>query len=51
MLAGQGAKRRVLVVDDESDITTTLQIGLEASSFDVDAYNDQNWYCLTLGQA
>jgi DNA-binding response OmpR family regulator len=39
MLASQGTKR-ILVVDDESDVTTTLQIGLEARSFDVDACND-----------
>jgi DNA-binding response OmpR family regulator len=32
--------KRILVVDDESDITTTLKIELEARSFDVDAYND-----------
>jgi len=29
-----------LVVDDESYVTTTLQNGLEARSFDVDACND-----------
>jgi two-component system response regulator ChvI len=29
-----------LVVDDEPDITTTLQIGLEAGGFDVDAFTD-----------
>ena len=27
----------ILVVDDEPDITTTLQIGLEAGGIDVDA--------------
>jgi hypothetical protein len=27
-LASQGTKRRILVVDDKPDITTTLQIGL-----------------------
>ena len=36
-MASQGTKRRILVVDDEPDITTTLQIGLEAGGFDVDA--------------
>jgi DNA-binding response OmpR family regulator len=39
-LASQGTKRRILVVDDEPDITTTLQIGLEAGGFDVDAFTD-----------
>ena len=29
-----------MVVDDEPDITTTLQIGLEAGGFDVDAFTD-----------
>ena len=29
-----------MVVDDESDITTALQIGLEARSLEVGAYND-----------
>jgi DNA-binding response OmpR family regulator len=39
-LASQDTKRRILVVDDEPDITTSLQIGLEASGFDVDAFTD-----------
>jgi two-component system response regulator VanR len=39
-LASQGAKRRILVVDNEPDITTTLQIGLEAGGFDVDVFTD-----------
>jgi DNA-binding response OmpR family regulator len=39
-LASQGTKRRILVVDNEPDITTTLQIGLEAGGFDVDAFTD-----------
>ena len=29
-----------MVVDDEPDITTALQIGLEAGGFDVDAFTD-----------
>ena len=29
-----------MVVDDEPDATTTLQIGLEAGGFDVDAFTD-----------
>jgi DNA-binding response OmpR family regulator len=29
-----------LVVDNEPDITITLQIGLEAGGFDVDAFTD-----------
>ena len=39
-MASQGTKRRILVVDNEPDITTTLQIGLEAGGFDVDAFTD-----------
>jgi DNA-binding response OmpR family regulator len=39
-LASQGTKRRILVVDNEPDITITLQIGLEAGGFDVDAFTD-----------
>jgi DNA-binding response OmpR family regulator len=39
-LASQGTKRRILVVDDEPDIATALQIGLEAGGFDVDALID-----------
>src|SRR5919108_2450798 len=39
-LAIQGTKRRILVVDDERDITLTLQLGLEAGGFDVDAFTD-----------
>ena len=34
-------KRRILVVDDESDITFTLKKGLENSGmFEVDTFND-----------
>jgi DNA-binding response OmpR family regulator len=39
-LANQGTKRRILVVDDEPDITFTLQAGLEDGGFDVDAFID-----------
>jgi DNA-binding response OmpR family regulator len=39
-LASQGAKRRILVVDNEPDITVTLQVGLEEGGFDVDAFTD-----------
>ena len=36
----QNTKKRILVVDDEHDITLTVQLGLEASGFDVDTFND-----------
>lgn len=39
-MTNQGTKRRILVVDDEPDITTALQMGLEAGGFDVDALID-----------
>jgi DNA-binding response OmpR family regulator len=39
-LASQGTKRRILVVDNEPDITLTLQLGLEVGGFDVDAFTD-----------
>ena len=40
-MAGQGTKRRVLLIDNEPDITTTLQVGLaEGGDFDVDAFTD-----------
>jgi DNA-binding response OmpR family regulator len=39
-LVSQGTKRRILVVDDEADITFTLQAGLEDGSFDVDTFTD-----------
>jgi len=32
--------QRVLVVDDEADITYALKVGLEGKGFKVDAYND-----------
>ena len=39
-LSSQGTKRRILVVDNEPDITVTLQVGLEEGGFDVDAFTD-----------
>ena len=39
-MASQSTKRRILVIDDEPDITTILQIGLEEGGFDVDAFTD-----------
>ena len=40
-MASQGTKRRILVVDDQPDITITLKIGLEEDGrFDVDAFTD-----------
>jgi two-component system, OmpR family, response regulator ChvI len=33
-------KRRILVVDDEPDITSIFKISLEYNGFEVDAYND-----------
>jgi DNA-binding response OmpR family regulator len=39
-LTSQDTKRRILVVDDERDITITLQMGLEEDGFDVDAFTD-----------
>ena len=33
-------KRRILVVDDESDITFTLKKGLEQGGYDVHVFND-----------
>jgi CheY-like chemotaxis protein len=40
-LTSQGTKGRILVVDDESDITLTLKAGLETVGlFDVDAFSD-----------
>jgi DNA-binding response OmpR family regulator len=39
-LASQDTKRRILIVDDEPDITFTLQAGLEDGGFDVDAFID-----------
>ena len=39
-LASQDTKRRILLVDNEPDITVTLQVGLEEGGFDVDAFTD-----------
>jgi CheY-like chemotaxis protein len=40
-LISQNTKNRILVVDDEPDITLTLKAGLEiVGLFDVDAFND-----------
>jgi CheY-like chemotaxis protein len=40
-LTSQNTKNRILVVDDEPDITLTLKAGLETIGlFDVDAFND-----------
>ncbi|HEU4824032.1 MAG TPA: response regulator [Nitrososphaeraceae archaeon] len=40
-MTGENSKRRVLVVDDNPDITFTVKIGLEASGlFEVDTFND-----------
>ena len=33
-------KKRVLIVDDEVDITTVFKLGLEKADFVVDAYTD-----------
>jgi DNA-binding NtrC family response regulator len=41
VLTRQGTKGRILVVDDEPDITLTLEAGLEiVGLFDVDTFND-----------
>jgi two-component system, OmpR family, response regulator ChvI len=39
-LPSQSSKRRILVVDNEKDITIALQVGLEDGGFDVDTFND-----------
>jgi DNA-binding response OmpR family regulator len=39
-LTALATKRRILVVDNEPDITVTLQVGLEEGGFDVDAFTD-----------
>ena len=33
-------KKRILLIDDESDITATLSIALEDYGFEVDSYNN-----------
>ena len=41
MLTSQNGKRTILAVDDDSDITFTVKVGLEASGlFEVDTFND-----------
>jgi DNA-binding response OmpR family regulator len=40
VLTSQDSKRRILVVDDEPDITFTLQAGLEGDGFDVAGFNE-----------
>jgi CheY-like chemotaxis protein len=39
-LTSQNTKKRILVVNNEKDITTTLQVGLEDGGFDVDTFTD-----------
>lgn len=40
-LTSQNARKRILVVDDEPDITLTLEVALETIGlFDVDTFND-----------
>jgi DNA-binding response OmpR family regulator len=40
-LTSRNTKRRILVVDDQPDLTITLKIGLEeGGGFDVDAFTD-----------
>jgi two-component system, OmpR family, response regulator ChvI len=39
-LASHDTKKRIMVVDDEPDVTFTLQTGLEDGGFDVDAFID-----------
>ena len=40
VLTSQNTRKRILVVDNEKDITITLQIGLEEVGFDADAFTD-----------
>ena len=40
-MASQNSRRRILVVDDNPDVTFTVKTGLEASGlFEVDTFND-----------
>ena len=39
-MTSQNIKKRILVVNNEHDITLTLRLGLEAGGFDVDAFAD-----------
>jgi DNA-binding response OmpR family regulator len=41
-LANQNTKKRILVVGNERDITTTLQVGLEDGGFSVDTFTDSS---------
>jgi DNA-binding response OmpR family regulator len=51
VLTSQNNKNRILVVDDEPDITLTLKAGLEiAGLFDVDAFSDPELALKTLSQ-
>ena len=34
------SKKKVLVVDDETDVTETFKLGLEQNGFSVDTFND-----------
>ena len=36
----KGPKRKILVVDDDSDVAFTYKVGLESNGFVVDVYND-----------
>jgi CheY-like chemotaxis protein len=40
MKPSSSQKKRILVVDDEVDITTAFKLGLEEVDFEVDVYND-----------
>lgn len=40
VLTSRVTKRRILVVDNERDITVALQVGLEDNGFDVDTFTD-----------
>ena len=53
VLASQNTKRRILVVDDQSDITITLKIALEERTEDLMLTHSliQNWHYLVLNLA
>ncbi len=40
ILTSQNTKKRILVVDDEPDITLMLKLGLEHGGYDVSVFND-----------
>lgn len=40
VLTSRVTKRRILVVDNERDITVAIQVGLEDNGFDVDTFTD-----------